>query len=535
MEFCCINFSRIKPEADNDRRARNPDITQQSHLPQKEWSIDEVVQFLAGENERMNSTPINERLRPNSGPKVVSLHSQHPDISDNQSDSRSRTNIDSNAEKTALHSLPRDLRLTVDEVQPHTAMDDIKDGPCSVSKTPLGPLCSWENEAVIAPKMPPMLNLSNLMNSPVPFLKGRISIEDGTHVLKGKWALSFHEYEGDGVKSEFKYTCLSSKTEEPESGLYKGYFNMLLTDGMTETHHEKNMFLRFEKYDEYGYNIFGSGVHETFGAYQLKGHFGTEVEMYRIFLSSYREIPRQYRPSSLHTPDRKDRASGKENRRYPFQKPKNYPSSSAFFQHQRRQKRPFENIDNPFPRWTRIVSFREFGLTAGRADIYFSPPDGKKLRSRPDIVKYYASKGDLSPPLQYFNWNPTFCVCKTLTFDDELVPCQLGAGGCNGFVHPKCVQMDHITKTQWDMLKFLCTPCAEYQGKVKLLNDLILIVKIPSMPPQELQLQTNEGAGPPSVTKKDKVGGKNECELLVERQHTRVIVYELECKRCSFF
>jgi len=123
------------------------------------------------------------------------------------------------------------------------------------------------------------------------------------------------------------------------------------------------------------------------------------------------------------------------------------------------------NNNNPFPGWVRSVSYRSSGVQAGKADVYFKPPDDKKLRSRPDIIAYYTRKGmqDSAPYfLRYFNWNATFCVCKTKSFDPDMKPCQLGAGGCNGFVHPACVKLDHLTDIQWKANKFICEDCQKY-------------------------------------------------------------------------
>ena len=49
--------------------------------------------------------------------------------------------------------------------------------------------------------------------------------------------------------------------------------------------------------------------------------------------------------------------------------------------------------DYPAPRWKRIICQRKTGKTAGKFDVYFVNPDGKRLRSRPEVAKYLKKNG----------------------------------------------------------------------------------------------------------------------------------------------
>ena len=59
--------------------------------------------------------------------------------------------------------------------------------------------------------------------------------------------------------------------------------------------------------------------------------------------------------------------------------------------------------DCPVPGWERIVCQRKSGKTAGKIDIYFVNPDGKRLRSRREISRYL-KKNDLDIPLELFRF-----------------------------------------------------------------------------------------------------------------------------------
>ena len=48
-------------------------------------------------------------------------------------------------------------------------------------------------------------------------------MDNGSHILCGLWALSSEIFEGNGVKSEFKYVLTSSKTEV-RSAIQISYF-----------------------------------------------------------------------------------------------------------------------------------------------------------------------------------------------------------------------------------------------------------------------------------------------------------------------
>ena len=49
--------------------------------------------------------------------------------------------------------------------------------------------------------------------------------------------------------------------------------------------------------------------------------------------------------------------------------------------------------DCPAPGWKRIKCQRKTGKTAGKLDVYFVNPDGKRLRSRPEVAKYLKKNG----------------------------------------------------------------------------------------------------------------------------------------------
>lgn len=59
--------------------------------------------------------------------------------------------------------------------------------------------------------------------------------------------------------------------------------------------------------------------------------------------------------------------------------------------------------DCPVPGWERIVCQRKSGKTAGKFDVYFVNPDGKRLRSRREISRYL-KQNDLDIPLELFRF-----------------------------------------------------------------------------------------------------------------------------------
>jgi len=179
--------------------------------------------------------------------------------------------------------------------------------------------------------------------------------------------------------------------------------------------------------------------------------------MYRTYVGSYDDIPSEYRPF---------KAAGKENKNHTPKKKS--LSSQVSYPAPKRRNKSVENKNNPFPEWVRLVTFREVVVQGKTGDVYFFSPDGFKMRSRPDIIKYYTSRNmDAELYLPHFKWNTTFCVCGTKDLDEEtMVTCQLGAGGCHGFVHPACVQQDRRTKACRESLHFICADCEQYCDNV---------------------------------------------------------------------
>mmetsp|Transcript_41187 Transcript_41187/g.67569 ORF Transcript_41187/g.67569 Transcript_41187/m.67569 type:complete len:279 (+) Transcript_41187:104-940(+) len=114
------------------------------------------------------------------------------------------------------------------------------------------------------------------------------------------------------------------------------------------------------------------------------------------------------------------------------------PGSSPHVPNQRHLSR-----NNPLPGWTKELSWRSQGAQAGKADVYYLPPKGKKLRSRPDLVRYFELHYGLLPPpkelMNVFDFKSSLCICKAKIWEADMVRCSLGAGGCNGLVHFKCV------------------------------------------------------------------------------------------------
>ena len=59
--------------------------------------------------------------------------------------------------------------------------------------------------------------------------------------------------------------------------------------------------------------------------------------------------------------------------------------------------------DCPLLGWKRIICQRKTGKTAGKFDVYFVNPDGKRLRSRREVSKYLKESGlDISLELFCF-------------------------------------------------------------------------------------------------------------------------------------
>ena len=60
-----------------------------------------------------------------------------------------------------------------------------------------------------------------------------------------------------------------------------------------------------------------------------------------------------------------------------------------------------EEKDCPVPGWKRLVCQRKSGKTAGKSDVYYVNPTGKRLRSRREVLKYLKETG-LDIPLDSF-------------------------------------------------------------------------------------------------------------------------------------
>lgn len=80
--------------------------------------------------------------------------------------------------------------------------------------------------------------------------------------------------------------------------------------------------------------------------------------------------------------------------------------------------------DCPVPGWERIVCQRKSGKTAGKFDVYFVNPDGKRQRSRREISRYL-KKNDLDIPLELFCFRAGRDVAeKQFTKLEERKECQ---------------------------------------------------------------------------------------------------------------
>jgi len=163
-----------------------------------------------------------------------------------------------------------------------------------------------------------------------------------------------------------------------------------------------------------------------------------------------------------------DKSSYKKATRTPSEKL--YPAGKYFSpkmgQPTVNQRYILENV--PFLGWKRELVYRSTGNK--QADIYFHPPHaGRKLRSRPDILRHYSALGvDAQPFIQYFNFVNVWCVCHTRDYQsDEVIQCSCGAGGCNGYVHAKCVGLESLSAVECaEMSDFKCKLCEEFTSSV---------------------------------------------------------------------
>jgi len=79
------------------------------------------------------------------------------------------------------------------------------------------------------------------------------------------------------------------------------------------------------------------------------------------------------------------------------------------------QRRRFPNTENKEPLyvdptlppgWSRIVSQRKTGASAGSWDVYVIHANGKRFRSRMDIKRYFEKTGETEYNWQDFDFNP---------------------------------------------------------------------------------------------------------------------------------
>jgi hypothetical protein len=121
--------------------------------------------------------------------------------------------------------------------------------------------------------------------------------------------------------------------------------------------------------------------------------------------------------------------------------------------------------DNPFPCWRKEISLRLSGKSMGATTVYFIPPvGGRRIRTK-DELNSYLLKNNLSLSLaSRFEFNSSYCVCQTRENKScTYIECSFGKGGCNGWLHSRCVGMGECDAATLDkMPSVICPFCAAY-------------------------------------------------------------------------
>ncbi|XP_028398921.1 methyl-CpG-binding domain protein 3-like [Dendronephthya gigantea] len=82
------------------------------------------------------------------------------------------------------------------------------------------------------------------------------------------------------------------------------------------------------------------------------------------------------------------------------------------------------------PGWTRVVVMRKSGSSAGKSDVYYYSPTGKKVRSKPDMEKLlFQMDGGVEKDLSKFDYRTGTFVDRTTTRKRKKPICNIDAYG----------------------------------------------------------------------------------------------------------
>jgi hypothetical protein len=120
--------------------------------------------------------------------------------------------------------------------------------------------------------------------------------------------------------------------------------------------------------------------------------------------------------------------------------------------------------DNPLPGWSKNVCVRMGGKAQGSLEITYSPPERtKRLRSKIEILAYFARYGLSSSLATRFDFRAVFCVCHTPEDSGSYLECSFGRAGCNRWLHSQCVGLGKRKEGELrNMRNVVCPFCTVY-------------------------------------------------------------------------
>jgi hypothetical protein len=120
--------------------------------------------------------------------------------------------------------------------------------------------------------------------------------------------------------------------------------------------------------------------------------------------------------------------------------------------------------DCPLVGWTKHVNISILGKNQGKTYVQFSPPNNLKRRIKNDNDLKSIKRSREEIPLHVFDFRRVFCVCHTPEdLNNNYIECSYGLTGCFGWIHPECVGLGPMDRSQiLNMCPVICPFCVAY-------------------------------------------------------------------------